>query len=83
LDVVGFVSAHFWRGRSVKPLLQTPAVRSVPQVAITSRLVEGCFLARDNRFQVTVEVGGRKVGAHLPNSGRLGELLPGRRVFLV
>lgn len=44
----------------------------------------GVFVARDNRFRVTVEVGGREVGAHLPNSGRLGELLvPGRRVLLV
>lgn len=33
---------------------------------------------------MTVEVGGREIGAHLPNSGRLGELLlPGRRVLLV
>lgn len=45
--------------------------------------VEGRFLARDNRFRVTVEVGGRIVAAHLPCSGRLGELLlPGRRVIL-
>jgi sugar fermentation stimulation protein A len=41
-------------------------------------------VARDNRFRVTVEVNGREVWAHLPNSGRLGELLvPGRRVILV
>lgn len=46
--------------------------------------VEGGFVARDNRFRVTVEVGGRQVWAHLANSGRLGELLaPGRRVVLV
>ena len=44
----------------------------------------GFFVARDNRFRVTVEVDGRQVWAHLPNSGRLGELLvPGRRVLLV
>jgi sugar fermentation stimulation protein A len=44
----------------------------------------GFFVARDNRFRVTVEVDGRTVRAHLPNSGRLGELLvPGRRVQLV
>ncbi len=48
------------------------------------RLVEGRFVARDNRFRVTVLVGGQKVWAHLPNSGRLAELLvPGRRVFVV
>ena len=45
--------------------------------------VEGRFLARDNRFRVTVEVGGRLLAAHLPCSGRLAELLlPGRRVIL-
>jgi sugar fermentation stimulation protein A len=53
-------------------------------VQIEGTHVEGRFVARDNRFRVTVELGGRKVGAHLPNSGRLGELLvPGRRVLVV
>jgi sugar fermentation stimulation protein A len=53
-------------------------------VAAEGQLVEGRFIARDNRFRVTVEVGGRPVWAHLPNSGRLGELLvPGHRVILV
>ena len=51
---------------------------------IEGKLVEGRFVTRDNRFRVTAEVGGREVWAHLPNSGRLGELLlPGRRVVLV
>ena len=51
---------------------------------VEGNLVEGRFVARDNRFRVTVEVAGREVWAHLPNSGRLGELLvPGRRVILV
>ncbi len=51
---------------------------------IEGTLLEGCFVARDNRFRVTVELGGRKVRAHLPNSGRLLELLvPGRRAILV
>lgn len=51
---------------------------------IEDNLVEGRFVQRDNRFRVTVEVAGQEVGAHLPNSGRLGELLvPGRSVFLV
>jgi sugar fermentation stimulation protein A len=41
-------------------------------------------MSRDNRFRVTVEIAGVAVWAHLPNSGRLGELLvPGRRVLLV
>ena len=51
---------------------------------IEGKLVEGRLLARDNRFRVTAELDGREVWAHLPNSGRLGELLvPGRRAILV
>ncbi|MGC9335853.1 MAG: DNA/RNA nuclease SfsA [Anaerolineae bacterium] len=50
---------------------------------IDGELVEGRFLSRDNRFRVTVAVDGQPLWAHLPNSGRLGELLlPGRRVLL-
>jgi len=46
-------------------------------------LVKGEFLRRDNRFRVTVLIHGKPEAAHLPNSGRLGELLvPGRQVFL-
>ena len=46
-------------------------------------MTEGHFLRRDNRFRVTVEVEGRPESAHLPNSGRLAELLvPGRRCYL-
>jgi sugar fermentation stimulation protein A len=38
---------------------------------------------RNNRFRVTVEVDGESVAAHLPNSGRLTELLtPGRLCWL-
>jgi len=38
---------------------------------------------RENRFRVAVEVAGEVVSAHLPNSGRLGELLiPGRPCWL-
>jgi sugar fermentation stimulation protein A len=41
------------------------------------------FLRRDNRFRVVVEVGRQPVMAHLPNSGRLSELLtPGRELRL-
>ena len=37
------------------------------------------FLRRLNRFAALVHSGGREVAVHLPNSGRLGELLtPGR-----
>ena len=47
-------------------------------------LVPGRFLTRENRFRVQVEVEGRPTPAHLPNSGRLLELLhPGRRVYLM
>lgn len=54
------------------------------RVEIQGNLVPGHFLARDNRFRVTVEVDGQPVWAHLPNSGRLGELLvSGRRLLLV
>ncbi len=46
--------------------------------------VAGRFLARENRFRVRVEVEGRILPAHLPNSGRLTELLtPGRPCRLV
>ena len=51
---------------------------------IAGKLVEGRFVARDNRFLVRVEVAGQVLCAHLPNSGRLGELLvAGRRAVLV
>ncbi len=50
---------------------------------IRGPLVSGIFVRRDNRFRATVEVDGRAVAAHVPNSGRLWELfLPGRRVLL-
>jgi sugar fermentation stimulation protein A len=53
-------------------------------VRIEGGWVEGRFLARDNRFRVTVEIDGVEAKAHLPNSGRLGELLvPGRRAMLL
>ncbi|HHS97593.1 MAG TPA: DNA/RNA nuclease SfsA [Chloroflexi bacterium] len=48
------------------------------------RTVEGRFVRRENRFRITVDVDGRVESAHLPNSGRLSELLvPGRRCYLV
>lgn len=46
-------------------------------------LVPARFLRRENRFRVRVWLDGREVAAHLPNSGRLHELLvPGRTVYL-
>ena len=48
-----------------------------------SNLIRARLLQRDNRFRVSVDLQGRHVTAHLPNSGRLGELLtPGRPVWL-
>ena len=46
-------------------------------------LTAGRFLRRLNRFAALVEVGGRRVRAHVANSGRLQELfVPGARVYL-
>jgi sugar fermentation stimulation protein A len=53
-------------------------------VQLGEGLLEGRFVARDNRFRVTVDLDGKLAWAHLPNSGRLGELLVAdRRVLLV
>jgi len=47
-------------------------------------LVEGYFRERKNRFSVKVDIDGESVPAHLPNSGRLNELLlPGRKCYLI
>ncbi len=46
-------------------------------------LVPASFVRRDNRFRVTVKLEGQLTAAHLPNSGRLGELLTaGGQVWL-
>ncbi len=46
-------------------------------------LLPGRFLERPNRFLALAELGGDRVEAHLPDPGRLKELLvPGRRVYL-
>jgi sugar fermentation stimulation protein A len=46
-------------------------------------LIPGLFVRRDNRFRATVTVAGQEAWAHVPNSGRLGELFtPGRQVWL-
>lgn len=51
---------------------------------IPSPLVPALILRRLNRFAVQVFVDGREVTAHLPNSGRLEELLqPGTPAYLV
>ncbi len=46
-------------------------------------LVRGAFIRRLNRFAALVDVGGQEQMVHLPNSGRLHELLvPGYGMFL-
>lgn len=51
---------------------------------ITDKPITGRFINRENRFRVLVEIEGREHRAHLPNSGRLAELLiPGAEVVLV
>lgn len=46
-------------------------------------LLWGEFRARPNRFTLVVALSGGEVRAHLPNPGRLAELLsPGRRILL-
>jgi len=46
-------------------------------------LIPGVFLRRLNRFAVEVRLGRRRVQAHLPNSGRLHELLvPGYPIWV-
>lgn len=48
------------------------------------RLIPARFLKRENRFSATVIVDGKKQYVHVPNSGRLRELLiPDREVFLM
>jgi sugar fermentation stimulation protein A len=46
-------------------------------------LVEGRFIARENRFRARVRLAGEEVAAHVPNSGRLTELLEGERRVLL
>lgn len=46
-------------------------------------MIRGLFLRRPNRFVIECDVSGRVVQAHLPNPGRLWELLlPGSEVLL-
>ena len=47
------------------------------------RLIPARFVARPNRFTALVDRGGCEIAAHLPNTGRLSEILvPGRSVYL-
>jgi|TARA_B100000315_G_scaffold64529_1_gene58564 sugar fermentation stimulation protein A len=52
-------------------------------VDFVSNLVEGRFKVRLNRFLALVDVKGQEVAVHVPNTGRMRELLvPGYRVLI-
>ena len=40
-----------------------------------SELVQGKFIHRDNLFRAVVSIGGREYWAHIPNTGKLEDLL--------
>jgi sugar fermentation stimulation protein A len=46
-------------------------------------LLKAGFIARENRFRARVRLAGQEVAAHVPNSGRLSELLEPDREVLV
>lgn len=49
-----------------------------------SKYIEGIFKNRPNRFIAEVEINGKLVKAHVPNTGRCKELLiPGVKVYLL
>lgn len=51
---------------------------------IPGEKVEGRFIKRLNRFEALVEIEGKEILCHVPNTGRLRELLlPDAKVFLV
>jgi sugar fermentation stimulation protein A len=59
--------------------------RRMPEASlhIFARVTHARFLSRPNRFVVRCEMSGKKVRAHLPNPGKLRELLvPGAKVIL-
>ena len=46
-------------------------------------LVEAVFIRRENRFRAEVDLNGTTVKVHVPNSGRMQELLvPGAKVWI-
>ncbi|MCL6612606.1 MAG: hypothetical protein K6T66_13815, partial [Peptococcaceae bacterium] len=53
------------------------------KISLPRGLKEALFIARRNRFAAEVEICGRREAAHVPSSGRMGELLyPGARVYV-
>jgi len=68
---------------SIVPVLAIFVPSRIINCVILPPLITGRFVRRDNRFRVTVEIDGHPIAAHLPNSGRLVELLtPGRPCWL-
>lgn len=55
--------------------LITNKMKEVKMDFVFPPLVKGMLLKRLNRFLAEVDVGGRKILAHVPNSGRMEELL--------
>lgn len=56
---------------------------TIPRMRIPGPLLEGEFVARPNRFLAKVRVQGKSVWAHVPDPGRLKELLvPGAKVLV-
>ncbi len=53
------------------------------QLHLFDHIIQARFLSRPNRFLIRCKWNGRTISAHLPNPGRLQELLlPGREVYL-
>tara|TARA_B100000029_G_C17291833_1_gene857268 strand:- start:7 stop:738 length:732 start_codon:yes stop_codon:yes gene_type:complete len=53
-------------------------------VEITGPLIRGSFIKRPNRFITIVKIGNKSVRSHLPDPGRLIEILtPGRELYLL
>jgi sugar fermentation stimulation protein A len=53
------------------------------EMRIRRPLLEGSFIVRENRFRARVRLKDEEVPVHVPNSGRLSELLlPGQQVLL-
>lgn len=51
---------------------------------VYTQIVKGRFLSRPNRFVVWMEIGGDRVKVHMPNPGRMRELLfPGVTLYAV
>jgi len=55
----------------------------IVDMKIKGPLIKGSFIERPNRFVTIVKVGNKSVKSHLPDPGRLREILtPGRELYL-